>query len=238
VFLRFGFEFLLLLPCHELLMLWHYSDFYNNFKYSWLLATITSIQTALLMRRHTVTNFFNMQTCRSHFIHCLSTLMASISSDSSDDDILYATSRCRKLLVADIKAGKHQGMQQKELWLSRPQYQQGKQTLFHSRFYSLQSTTEASTERKERDEKAFVEDTKLGIRTKCLSYSLKEMTLKSFWRRTSMKVYTKPCCLERSISLIREPTHHGLWTFFAIILIKSYEIRSKDHIGLASAKRK
>jgi sRNA-binding carbon storage regulator CsrA len=95
--------------------------------------------------------------------------MASVSSDASGDDVLYATSRRRQLLVADIKAGKHQGMQPKELWLSRPEYQQDKLTLFCSCFYSLQSTIEA-TDRNERDEKAFVDNKKLGIGTKFLPY--------------------------------------------------------------------
>jgi hypothetical protein len=98
--------------------------------------------------------------------------MASISSVPSDDgdEVLYATSRRRKLLVADIRAGKHHAMQPKELWLSRPEYQQDKLSLFRSRYYSLHSTIQAATKRKERDEKAFIEDAKLGIGTKFLPY--------------------------------------------------------------------
>jgi hypothetical protein len=97
--------------------------------------------------------------------------MVSVSSASSDDgDVLYATSARRKLLVADIKAGKHRDMQPKQLWQSRPEYMKDKLSLFRSRFYSLRSTIETATERKERDEKAFEEDKKLGIGTNFLPY--------------------------------------------------------------------
>jgi hypothetical protein len=157
--------------------------------------------------------------------------MASISSDPPDDgdEVLYATSRRRKLLVADIKAGKHIGMQPKELWLSRHEYQQDKLTLFRSRFYSLRSTIEAATERKERDEKAFVEDTKLGIGTKFLPYPK--------FKGSDAEAILKND-LDQGLHESMQPTHHGLWKFSATIFIKSYEIGSNVHIGLASAKRK
>jgi hypothetical protein len=100
--------------------------------------------------------------------------MASVASDASDDadadEILYATSARRKLLVADIKDGKHKAMQPKQLWQSRPEYMQDKLSLFRSRYYSLRNTIEAALERKERDEKAFADDQKLGIGTNVLPY--------------------------------------------------------------------
>jgi sRNA-binding carbon storage regulator CsrA len=94
--------------------------------------------------------------------------MASISSSddsSGDDEILYVTSARRKLLVADIKDGKHRGKQPKELWLSRPEYQQDSLKLFRSRFYSIRKSLEENIARKEKDEKAFADDKKRGVGT-------------------------------------------------------------------------
>jgi hypothetical protein len=94
--------------------------------------------------------------------------MASVSSDSSDDDeLLYQTSARRKLLVADIKAGRHHGVAPKQLWLSRPEYQSDTLQLFRSRYYSIRKTFEDKLERKQRDEQAFDDDKKLdgGIGT-------------------------------------------------------------------------
>ena len=99
--------------------------------------------------------------------------MASVSSDSSDDedDLVYKTSARRKLLITDIKSGKHKTMQPKQLWLSRPEYQQDKLSLFRSRYYSLRKTIEAATDRMDRDEQAFAKDKeKLGIGTALLPY--------------------------------------------------------------------
>jgi hypothetical protein len=99
--------------------------------------------------------------------------MASVASDASDDadEVLYATSARRKLLVADIKDGKHKAMQPKQLWQSQPEYMQDKLSLFRSRYYSLRNTIEAALEQKERDEKAFADDKKLGIGTNVLPYT-------------------------------------------------------------------